>query len=824
MTADTDRVKSASNTLRKEFYPLPESLSVLLHLLLSDQSSSLRQLAATQARALVPRHWQSLAADQKAHFREQLLRRTLYEDEVLVRHASCRVITTIAKIDFKDEEWVDLFDTLCRAAVDRTPRSREVSTYLFFTNLESSGEDLMYRFGEMLEIFSKTIRDPESAEVRINTMLALSRIAIVLDTDHDEESLQCVQDAIPQMVVVLKQAVDSGDLARATQSFEVFQMLLGCDSQILNKHFGELLHFMINLASQKSLDEDARTQAISFLILCVRYRKLKIQGLKIGEQLTLKSLEIATELGDAAADDEDVTTPRSALGLLDLLASSLPPSQVVVPLLHALGPYVNSPDPDRRQGGIMALSMCVEGAPDFVATQLQEIFPLILRLLEDSELKVRRAALDAAMRLGEDLAEDWAKEHKKLVPALVKNLDIAIRSLKGPDDETNMDVIRASCNAIDSLVEGLDAETLTPYLPELIPRLSRLFTHSNFRTKASAISAIGAIASRAKEGFLPYFEQIMNSLSQFVRIKASDDELDLRCTTCDAMGNMALAVGAKPFQRFVQPLMEATEEGLRLDHPKLKETSYLFWSAMAKVYGSDFKPFLEGVTNGLFESLEVEESEFEIDLGREAAQLAGKEVNIGGKKIKVASYDEMEQSTVESMHDLDDIKDDDDDDDDWNEINTVTAVAQEKEIAVEVIGDIMTHTSQDYLPYVERTIQVVLPLVEHSYEGVRRAAIGTLYRVYAAVWQLQPEDVKKWNPGLPVQAKLPGELTKLGQVIMTATLAVWQQEEDRYVDIHYCAFSLYASICVISYDDTNVVNPSSLRRTFVRLMRKRICS
>lgn len=52
-------------------------------------------------------------------------------------------------------------------------------------------------------------------------MLALSRLAIVLDTDQDEKSLKAVQNAIPQMVAVLKQAIDEGDEDRTTQSFEV---------------------------------------------------------------------------------------------------------------------------------------------------------------------------------------------------------------------------------------------------------------------------------------------------------------------------------------------------------------------------------------------------------------------------------------------------------------------------------------------------------------------------------------------------------------------------------------------------------------------------
>lgn len=751
----------------------------------------MRQLAATQARSLVPRHWRSLATDQKSQFRRQLLHRSLGEAEKIIRHSSARVITAIAKIDGEHDEWSDLFPTLLQAAKSPNPLPREVSTYLFYTTLEVLGQDLMHRFDEMLAVFSKTISDPDSAEVRINTMLALSKMAIVLDTENHERSVRSLQDAIPQMVGVLKQAVDSGDMDQTTQCFEVFQTLLGCDSQITNKHFGDLINFMINLAAQKSLDEDARTQAISFLMTCLRYRKLKVQGLKLGEQLTLKSLEIATELGDASADDEDMTTPRSALGLLDILASSLPPSQVVVPLLRALGPYVNSPDPDRRQGGIMALSMCVEGAPDFVATQLHEIFPLMLRLLEDPELKVRRAALDAAMRLGEDLAEDWAKEHKKLVPALVKNLDIATRSLRGLDDETNMDMIRASCSAIDSLADGLEAETLAPYLSELVPRLSRLFSHPNLRTKKAAISAMGAVASTAEENFLPYFEQTMTALQDYVRIKSSEDELDLRCITCDAMGYMALAVGAKPFQRFVRPLMAATEEGLHLDHPKLKETSYLFWGAMAKVYGSEFQPFLEGVMKGLFDSLTAEESVTEIDLGRSAADLAGREVTIAGTKVKVAELSE-EESAFDEMDELSELNENnDDDDDDWDDFNAVTAIAQEKEVAIEALGDIITHTSQDCLPYLQKIIEILLPLAEHQYEGVRRIAIGTLFRVYAAVWQLQSDDVKKWEPGLPVEDKLPIELTKLGDVIMNHTLSVWTDEDDRYVNSVYDA--LYTS-------------------------------
>lgn len=774
----------ATSTLKKLYYPHPESLSLLIRLILSKESpSSLRRLASTQARSLVPKHWRSLSTGEKELLRQQLLQVTLYEEGRLLSHSFAQVITAIAKIDLEEQEWPGLFPTLLRAGrQEGNPAPRQSSTFIIFTILEGFGSDITHMFGDILELLSKTLSDPASMDVRTNTMLALSKMAMVLDNDADDDALESLRATIPQMVLVLKEAVRSQHEEYTALSFEVFQTLLGCDSSVLNKHFGDLVHLMLIVAAEKSFSEDARTQAISFLMQCVRYRKLKVQGLKLGEQITLMCLEIATELTDGIMEEEDVNTPRSALGLLDLLASSLPPSQVVVPLLNALGAYVNSSDPDRRQGGIMALSMCVEGAPDFVATQLHEILPLILRLLEDPQVKVRRAALDAAMRLAEDLAEDLGKEHSRLIPALVKSLDVALRTLEGPDDEANTDIIRASCHAIDSLVDGLTSEVVKQYLPELVPRLSQLFSHPSQKIKSAAIGALGAAAESAKEAFLPYFQKSMNSLSAYVWIKDSEDELELRCTTCDAMASMALAVGPKPFQRYVQPLMQATDESLHLNHARLKESCFLFWSAMAKVYEHDFKPFLPEVLKTLFESLKVDESEPEPDHDEAATDAVGQDITMGRERNNVVARPKDESGESNDMDALPELDEGDDEDDlDWDDLTALTAVAQEKEIAVEVIGDILTHATRDSLPYIEDTIRIVVPLVSHPYEGLRRAAVGTLFRAYAAVWDLQDEQATKWEPGLPLKVQVESEMTRFADIIMSTTLAVWQEDEDRYV-------------------------------------------
>ncbi|KAH0536924.1 hypothetical protein FGG08_006226 [Glutinoglossum americanum] len=793
LTPDTERVKAATASLRKNYFSSPLALTLLLQVLTTHDNPQLRQLAAVEARSLVPRHWNSLPAEQKSQIRASLLRSTPNEQTGLVRHSSARVISAIAKIDLVDGEWADLPSLLQSAAMSPNAGAREVGVYILYTLLDTLEEELMGKLSEMFTLFGRTIKDPESVEVRINTLLALGKIATIIVPDEDETALEAFRATLPDMVAVLKEVIQSGDDDRTMLAFEVFQTLLGCESSLLATHFRDLVLFMTELGASRNLSDETRSQALSFLMQSVRYRKLRIQGLRLGEKLTLKALEIATEMKDLHEDDDVVTPSRSALGLLDMLAAGLPPSQVIVPLLKALPLYVDNPNPDYRRAGILALGMCVEGAPDFIATQMKDITPIVLRLLGDPEIRVRQAALHAVARLADDLADALGEEHEAFIPALLKNLDSAsVPSSNKAEEEWNLDIIKASCNAIDSFIEGIGKEHAASYLPELVPRFTRLISHPDYKVKAGAAGALGSIAAAAEDAFLPYFEAIISALSQYVTIKDSEEELDLRSAVCDTMGSIASAVGAGPFQQYVQPMMEASEEALHLGHPRLRETSYIFWSTMAKVYEAEFGHFLDGVVKGLFESLQQEESALEVELGQEAKDFLGSEITIAGKKIKISTAGEGpsqgkpkdgQDSKRDSEWDIVDEGvdgDDEDDDDAWDELGAVTAVAAEKEIALDVIGDVLSHTKGKYIPYLEKTVEIVLGLVEHSYEGVRKAAIGALWRAYACLWELcESDQMAKWQPGIPLKVQPTTELVKLGEVVMTATLAIYVDEVDR---------------------------------------------
>lgn len=810
-TCPPEARKSSILTMKsRNYYTHPQALTALIQICISHDSADLRQLAAVEARKLVPKHWSSIPAPQKTEIRNQLLKATLEEDAQLVQHSIARIITSIATIDFENDEWTDLPGLLMQAAASSNAKQRAVSLYIIYVLLETLGEFFVENFHVLFRLFEKTIRDPESEDARMNTLIILGKVAMLIDTEEDNESLEAFQELVPSMVAVLKDAIVQDKEGPAMQAFETFQSLLGCDSALLAKHFGDLVKFMIEVSSQKEIDGECRSQALAFLMQCVRYRKLKIQGLRIGEELTLKSLQIVTELGDLQSDDDEITPARSALGLLDILASGLPPSQVVVPLLKALGQYVTNDDPDYRRAGILALGMCVEGAPDFIETQLKEILPLVLHLLEDPNIRVRSAALNCVARLSDDLAEDVAKDHAKLIPAMVKNYDIAIQIGRDQNDqkELALEVIRGSCNAIDSLIEGLDKTDAAIYIPELVPRFSQLINSDDIKIQSGAIAAVGSIAAAAGDAFMPYFEGIMQKLGQFITIKDTPDELDLRGVATDALGKIASAVGAEPFKPFVQPLMQASEEALHLDHPRLRECSYILWSTMAKVYEENFAEYLDGAVKGLKECLEQEEEDLTIELGDEAFDLVGSEVMIAGKKVKVEKSKEGEND--------DDEFEDIDDDDEEDELTAITAVAMEKEIAVEVIGDLLRNTRRKYLPYLQESVDMVLKLVEHSFEGVRKGAITTLWVAYTVLYGLAEGDgMARWKPGFPLQVEPPPEIKKLGDVVMRATLDAWEDEIDRYVT------TSRNSPLTRCFTKMTRLRYTQLTQTHMRLLRKR---
>lgn len=726
-----------------------------------------------QGARLAVKHWEKIPKEQKPAVRQHLVQATMNEQVSRARHANARLVAAIAALDLEDGEWADLIPALFNLGASNDVSQREIGSYIIYSLLEENPTSFADHIPNLLELFSHTLRDPQSADVRINSMMSIGAMLLMFEPLDEEEPVAALQNLIPSMVDVLKDVVQAGDDEKIGQAFEVFQQFLAYESALLGKYLKDLIQFMIDLAANKQVDSDVRAQALAFLAQTVRYRRMKIQGMKdMGKELTLKSLLILTEIDDE--EDEDEMGPaRSALALLDQLANDLPPRQVIVPLLDALPQFAGSGEPGYRKAGVLALGTVVEGAPDFIASQVKSIMPIVINLLNDSDVGVRHAALVGLARLADDIAEELSAYNEPIMAALVNNLQAAMAPTSDQKlAKKNIDIIRSVCGALDAMSDGLDAEFMKRYASELVSNIGSLVNHSDFKIKVAASGAIGAIAESLGEDFKPYFEQTMQALGTYLTIKDSEDDLTLRSGVCDSVGRIATAVGAQAFQPYVVDLMRSSEEALQLDNSRLRESSFILWSSLAKVYGKDFAPFLPGVFKGLFQSLELEEEEVKLKLSEEEKDIVGtqNEIISSGKRLKITQVEDSEDDWM-----------DDEDDDEYEDFG-VSLESLEKEVAIEILGDIITYAcgTQEITEYLEKAIESVSALAEHTYEGCRKAAMATLWRSYARVWQLMEQETgTSWEPGLPLKQTPNHTLVKLGEIVSKATLSLWHEEADR---------------------------------------------
>lgn len=758
---DTVAIQQASQALQSNFYKNPLIIPALIHILQTNSETQVRQLAGVEARKLINREWldsSKNSAESKAQIKGSLLASTLAEQDALVRHTSSRVISAIAKYDVEENLWPELLPVLYQSANSSVATEREVAIYIIYTLLEAELDILDDSTLSFLELFSKTISDTESLQVRISTLLALGCIAANLKGGSPEDGspnpTELFRAIVPSMVEVLKQVISSNDEKSALQVFEVFSLLLVAESSLVAKYLGDLINFMLhNIAAEKQLPDEFRIPALQFLINSVRSKKMKIQALKLGLSMTTTSLQIAADYYraepedlDDEDDDEESNPGNLALQLIDTMSNTLPPSQVMAPLLSSLPNYVKSSDPADRKAGFMALAVAVEGAPDFVSTQIEHILPYVVEGLNDSDPIVKVSALQCLYYLSAELRDVVSSEHEVLLPLVFNIMDTA----------SALKVGKHACSALDALLESMDRKIITEkYLSTLVPKLLHLLSITNdLSIKSSIVAAISSAAFSAGKNFLPFFQPTINALEPFVGLSAnlselSEPETNLCGSTIDTLGSIAVSVGKEAFHPYAEPLIEAAYRCIQSDNNKLKECGFIFVGTLARVYGQDFSVFVEKLVVEIFKCLDQEEF----------------------GSLEEYIDDENDDIGIEDDKDL------------MDKLNISSAIAIEKEYATDTLGDFL-EASKDSFPDLKKAIEYLTNQCEHFSEGIRKSSINALWRTYLTWTALDNEG--PWTPGFPVEEHANPITAMLAQSVRNATIDTLETEDDRQVAITIC--------------------------------------
>ncbi|KAF9432577.1 hypothetical protein BGZ76_010601 [Entomortierella beljakovae] len=730
---DNNQIKEATKALNTQFFAEGNCVPALTHIVETSTQREVRQLSAVELRKQVGNWWPKLDDGVKTSVKAQLLKMIVNEQDSLPRHATARVIATIGRIEIPTNSWPELLNFLFQCCSSATAGHREVGVYVIYTIFEVT-DAFADNLRQLLELFSRTIIDPESLIVRITTVQALGKMADFIEDDQKDE-ITALADLVPHMVHVLKQCLDNNDEESSAKCFDVFDTLLLLEIPVLSKHVQSLVEFFLSVGSNKAYEPALRVQGLSFLMWAIVYKKTKIQRLKLVGPMIQGLMPIGAE---EEPDDIDEDSPaRLAFKVINTLGTNLPPQQVFPIASEGILAYMQNPNPLYRKAAMVTMAVLIEGSVDFIRPRFNDLLLIVCTGLQDPEAIVRRAACMALSSLAEEFDQDIAENHATLLP-LVFNLM----------NEPSPEITRQACNALDAILEGL-GENILQYLPELMQKLLHMLDHSQGETRAIVVAAIGSAAHASGEKFTPYFTEVTRRLQHLMTLRSNEDDLMLRAVSTDALGAIAEAVGKETFRPYLNDLMNLALEGLHLNNTRLRECGYYFFAGIAQVFEDEFSPYLASIVPQLILSCRLDENATRVE---------------------------------NETEDLDD-QDADETEEDLNYVFR-SAIADEKEVAADTIGEIFQYTGTAFLPYVESTVKELVELVNHMADGVRKASTAALFGFLRTFYSLS--NPSEWKAGLPVVAPLHETVAQLNSLVMPAIISVWTDEDEKMVVVQIC--------------------------------------
>ncbi|KAH9931891.1 ARM repeat-containing protein [Fomitopsis serialis] len=772
---DTVQLKAATAQLNREYYKKPACIPALANIIASSPDQGVRQLAAVELRKRVAlasgELWLAISQSDREQIKAKLPELVLSDPSNLVRHSTARVIAAIAGIEIPVGQWQSLLPFLQQTCTSATASHREVGIYILYTVLENIVEGFENHLKELFTLFGALLNDPESLEVRITTVRALGVIAQYIDQD-DKEDIKAFQSMLPAMITTIGQCVEGGNEPGARQLFDVLETLLILETPLLGQHIPQLVQFLLTCGANRTFENELRVLALNALNWTVQYKKSKVQANNIAPVILEGLMPIATEPEPEDADED--APSRSALRIVDCLATNLPPTQVFPPLRNLIQQYFSSPDPTFRRGAMLALGVSVEGCSEFMTPLMPQVWPMIEVGLHDSDGQVRKASCIAVSCLCEWLEEECASKHAVLVPTIMQLVN---------DPATQ----RNACTALDALLEVMH-ETIGTYLEMIMQQMVGLLDTAPIPVKSVVIGAIGSAAHASGDKFLPYFPSIMERFKHFLVLRGEGEEQELRGITMDAVGTFAEAVGKEHFSPYVTDMMNCAFDGIDMGSARLRECSFLFFGILSRVFGDDFAVYLPKIVPALVAS--CQQAEHGDDSGAVATSNSENLANFatGTSPANAITVTDGENGSVDIEEDVDLDK--------LLDVNSTICI--EKEIAADTVGTLFAATRSHFLPYVEQCTIELISLLPHYYDGIRKSAVDSLLEIVRTFYELSSP--QEWTPGLTA-APLSAQVVQLINHIWPPLFEMYESEDNKKV---------VSSLCVGLAETINKVGPGFL--------------
>ncbi|KAL4079008.1 armadillo-type protein [Scleroderma citrinum] len=388
---------------------------------------------------------------------------------------------------------------------------------------------------------------------------------------------------------------------------------------------------------------------------------------------------------DPSEDPTDDTYHLIYDHALDRFACAMGGKEVLPPAFQHIPSMLASYDWRQRHAGLMAIAAIAEGTSKIMQIELGKVVALVTPMFKDAHPRVRYAASQCLGQLCTDLEEIiQEKHHQQLFSALIP-------ALEAPEHRVHAHAAAALIN----FCEGVEHDTLVPYLDPIIERLLKMLDASREKCycQEQAITSLAMVADASESTFEKYYASIMPLLLSVLENAHGADHLKLRVKAMECAGLIAIAVHRDIFRPDARPLIDALIriQNTPVDPSDTMLATYLIatWAKICQALGPEFEPYLPVVMPPL--------------------------LNAASAKADVSIYDEDEPN-----HDREG----------WETISMDgqivgirTSTIEEKCQAFDTLVIYCNTLGARFGPYLSQSLELALPaLLFYFHEGVREAA------------------------------------------------------------------------------------------------------
>lgn len=395
-------------------------------------------------------------------------------------------------------------------------------------------------------IFERTMQN-QSLDIKLASLQALSNYLSVAERKDTKEFIRL----LPLMTAVVTEAFEKEEETVLEEALVEFNELAEIEPNFFRNDFKTIYAAFKPIIAYKDFANNAiRHQPMEFAVTMIE-RKPSLA--KKDEQLTRDVLEnifnlmidIEEDIDNDwlcpkegfAGEDEDDDNVNFGKTAVDRLVAGVG-DQIMLPLIATLVQNTISNDSDWRykHAGIMAFSQIGEYVDE--VEKIRPMVPTIIHHLAHPNPKIRYAALHCIGQLSDDMPGDFQKTFQgDVMPALLSSLE----------DQTPR-VQSHACACLTNFCENATKEILTPYMQALSQKFCVLIKDGISMCKENASTALGTLVEKVGEDFIPYFQETIQFLVQYLGEFNAPEYKQFRGQVIESITIICSAVGLDAFR------------------------------------------------------------------------------------------------------------------------------------------------------------------------------------------------------------------------------------------------------------------------------------